>query len=170
MKLLLIVSGGVVALVLLIFIIGALLPKAHVATRSAAFRVPAEKLFAIIDGPPNWRSDIRESAVLPGESGKKRWRETDRHGRSITYELVERRPTTLLKTRIADQNLPYSGSWTLRLTPNGDSTLLRITEEGEVYNPAFRFMSKFVFGQTGMIESYLRDLAKATGQTIKIEN
>jgi hypothetical protein len=46
--------------------------------------------------------------------------------------------------------------------------VVRITEEGEVYNPVFRFISRFVIGQTRTIETYLRDLGTATGQQIEI--
>ena len=35
-----------------------------------------------------------------------------------------------------------------------------ITENGEVYNPLFRFMSRFVFGHTATIDKYLEDLGQ----------
>jgi hypothetical protein len=47
--------------------------------------------------------------------------------------------------------------------------MLRITEQGEVYNPVFRFVSRFVIGQNRTIETYLRDLGTATAQEIKIQ-
>jgi hypothetical protein len=34
-------------------------------------------------------------------------------------------------------------------------TLVTITERGEVYDPLFRFMSKFVFGHTSTMDSCL---------------
>ena len=46
------------------------------------------------------------------------------------------------------------------LIPRGDSTTLRITENGEVYNPVFRFVSRFVFGHSATIEKYLADVRK----------
>ena len=46
--------------------------------------------------------------------------------------------------------------------------MVRITEDGEVYNPIFRFVSRFVFGQTRMLDAYLRALGQATGQQIEI--
>jgi len=39
-----------------------------------------------------------------------------------------------------------------------DRTEVTITEDGEVYNPIFRFMSAYVFGHTATIEQYLTDL------------
>jgi hypothetical protein len=51
----------------------------------------------------------------------------------------------------------------------GDGAALRVTEDGEVYNVIFRFMSRFVFGQTGTIERYLKDLGKKFGEQVEIE-
>ena len=52
----------------------------------------------------------------------------------------------------------------MSVTPKGDSTTLRIVEDGEVYNPVFRFVSRFVIGHTATIDRYLRDLGKHFGQ------
>lgn len=168
MKLLLIILSGVAALLLLVVAIGGLLPKAHVASRSASFRAAPEQLFALIDGPQNWRSNVKKYESILGESGHKQWRETDSRGQTVTYEVVERHPPTLLKTRIVTANLPYSGTWTQNLEPKNGITVLRITEQGEVYNPLFRFISRFVIGHTRTIETYLRDLGTATGQQVEI--
>jgi hypothetical protein len=66
--------------------------------------------------------------------------------------------------------LPYSGAWSYSLTPEGDSTLVRITEDGEVDNPIFRLVSRFVLGQTRSIDAYLQALGSATGQQVQIKD
>lgn len=170
MKILLIVASTLVCFLLLVVVVGMLLPKAHVASRSAVYRATPEQLFALMDGPQTWRSTVKKYEAVSVQEGRRQWRETDEHGHTITYEAVERHPPTLLKTRIATANLPYSGTWTMHLDPAGASTRLRITEEGEVYNPVFRFVSRFVIGQTRTIETYLRDLATATGQNVEIRD
>ncbi|MGA2353979.1 MAG: SRPBCC family protein [Terriglobales bacterium] len=170
MKLLLIVPATLVALVLLVVIIGMLLPKTHVASRSAVFKATPQQLFALIDGSQTWRRNIKKYETVSIKDGRRQWRETDDHGQTITYEAVERRPPTLLKTRIVTANLPYSGVWTINLEPTNGSIALRITEQGEVYNPLFRFISRFVIGQTRTIETYLRDLGTATGQQVEIRD
>jgi hypothetical protein len=168
MKLLIIVVGTLAAAILLVIVIGLLLPKAHNASRSAVFKSTPEQLFALIDGPQTWRSNVKKYEPLSTSDGSRQWRETDNHGQTITYEAVDRRPPTLLQTRIVTPGLPYSGTWTLNLEPIGDSTVLRIREQGEVYNPVFRFVSRYVIGQTRTIETYLRDLGTATGQKVEI--
>jgi hypothetical protein len=169
MKLVLIGIDTLVALILVVVIIGMLLPKAHTASRSAVFKATPDQLFALIDGPQAWRSNVKKYEPIDAANGRRQWRETDSHGQTITYEAVERHPPTLLKTRIITANLPYSGTWTLYLEPmGGGSTMMRITEEGEVSNPVFRFISRFVIGQTRTIDTYLHDLGTATGEQLEI--
>ena len=45
-------------------------------------------------------------------------------------------------------------------TALGAGTVVTITENGEVYNPLFRFMAHYVFGHEGTIETYLRQLSE----------
>jgi len=70
-------------------------------------------------------------------------------------------PPKRLVSRIADTNLPFGGSWTYEITDDiADRTVLTITEDGDVYNPIFRFASRFVMGQTATIDRYLADVEK----------
>jgi hypothetical protein len=55
-----------------------------------------------------------------------------------------------------------------RSAPGGGSEL-RIHENGEIYNVIFRFMARFLFGYTGSIETYLRDLGAKFGEPVAIE-
>jgi hypothetical protein len=41
-----------------------------------------------------------------------------------------------------------------------------ITERGLVGNPIFRFVSRFVIGQTATMDSYLRALGKRFGEEV----
>ena len=170
MRILLIGIGMLLTLIIIVVIVGALLPKVHTASRTALLRAAPEHLFALIDGPQTWRSNISECELVEAADGRRQWRETDKQGQIITYEMVERHPPTLLGERIITANLPYSGAWTLKLEPMEGATMLRITERGEVYNPIFRFMSRFVIGQTRTIDNYLRDLGTATGQQLEIRD
>jgi len=95
-------------------------------------------------------------------------RETTRHGKTITYELLDRMPPWSVKRRISTENLPYSGTWTFSLRANDGITIVQITEDGQVYNPVFRFVSRFILGQTHTMDAYLRALGKATGQEIEV--
>jgi len=166
MKIVLIVVAAIVALVVGAVVVGFLLPKQHVALRSASFRATSEQLFALIAGPQTWRPDVLRYEAISDTHDRELVRETTRNGETITYELLDRVPPTSITRRIATENLPYSGSWTFSLQPNSGLTVVRITERGEVYNPLFRFMSRFVFGHTRTMDVYLQALGKATGQEV----
>jgi len=169
MKITLAIFSGIVLLILGIVVIGALLPKRHVVTRIAAFRATPEQLFALITGPQSWRPDVRRSEVMPDPAGRTILSETTRDGKTIAYELLAVAPPKSLTRRIATPNLPYSGSWTFLLEPGDGITTVRITEDGEVYNPLFRFVSRFILGHTRTLDDYLQALAKATNQDIDIK-
>ncbi|MGA2598440.1 MAG: SRPBCC family protein [Bryobacteraceae bacterium] len=168
MRILIIVIGGFAMLIVCVVAIGSLLPQKHVASRSASFRAAPEKLFSLIAGPQSWRPDVLRDESVPDTNGRELRRETARNGETITYELLDRKPPQSITRRIATENLPYSGSWTTALQPQGETTTVRITETGQVYNPVFRFVSRFVIGHTRTIDTYLRALGKANGQEIEI--
>jgi uncharacterized protein YndB with AHSA1/START domain len=170
MKILLIAVAALVLLVLIVVITGALLPKHHVSTRSAHFNASPDRLFALIAGPQNWRPEVAKCEDITDGSGRHLQRETNRRNEAMTYELLASDPPHSIERRIATPNLPYSGSWTFTLTPADTGTVVRITEDGEVYNPVFRFTSRFILGETATIDAYLRALGKVTNQEVKIEN
>jgi len=159
----LVVLGGVVAAV------GAMLPKAHRGTRRARFGQKPEVLYAVLAGPPDWRSDLKGYGALPEKDGRARWWE-ESQGQRITFELVEDSAPKRRVVRIADAGLPFGGTWTYDIAADGGGATVRITEDGEVYNVVFRFMARFVFGYTGSIERCLRDLGKKFGEDVSIEN
>lgn len=67
--------------------------------------------------------------------------------------------------RIADVSLPFAGSWTYDVTPSGSGTRVLITERGEIHNPVFRVLSRFVFGHTATMEQFLRNLGQKLDYT-----
>ena len=159
MKITFIIIGIVAAVIALVVVIGAMLPKHHIVTRSAFIKASPEQVFQLISGPPDWRTDLKTYSVIE-EGGKHIVRETDKHGQTVTYERIEYRQPTLLKTVIADQNLPFGGGWTWNVQPQNDGCLVTIIEDGEIYNPVFRFVSRFLIGYTRTIDDYLTRLAQ----------
>lgn len=163
MKALLVVIAGFVLVGLAMVIVGSLLPRQHVASRSATYHAAPEQLFSLIAGPQGWRPDVLRCESIPDANRREFMRETTRDGETITYELLDRFAPTAIRRRIATENLPYSGSWTFSVQPSAEGSIVRITENGEVSNPVFRLVS-LVLGHTSSIENYLRALGKATGQ------
>lgn len=158
--LLLILLVGVVVL------IGFALPKGHVASRTITIKRPIAEVWATItqvEEFPAWRRSVTNVQVL--ERNPLRWREDGPDG-AMTFETIEFREPTRLVTEIADKNLPFGGRWVYDLeavAPGAGAphtTAVTITEHGEVYNPIFRFVSRFIMGHTATIDKYLSDLQK----------
>jgi hypothetical protein len=170
MKWVLWIGGGFAGLIGLAALVGSMLPLRHSASRKARFRVAPDALYAVLTGPPDWRTGVKSFGILPDQEGRKQWWEEDSHRQKIIYELVEDHPPSRLVTRIAGRNLPFGGMWTFDIAaaPGGGSEL-RIREDGEIYNLIFRFMARFFFGYTSSIEGYLNDLGAKFGQSVTIE-
>jgi len=169
MKWILVPLVAMVALVLLIVIIGLTLPIAHVASRKARFRQSPQAVFDAISGPGEWRSDLSKIEPLPAINGKPQWKEISKRGDAITYELVDSTPPLRRVTRITDDTLPFGGTWTLEIAPVVGGSTLRIIENGEVRNPIFRFVSRFIMGHHKTIDTYLGDLAKKFNEPLVLE-
>ena len=156
------IIGGVLLLAGVMALIGSMLPKAHVASRSILLHRSPQDIYAVVrdfSSAPKWRADVKrievESPVYFREEGK--------HG-TVNYELVEDVPAQRMVTRIRDTDLGYSGQWTYSFTPENGGTRVTIREDGEVSNVLFRFMSRYIFGQTSTIDAYLTSLAKHFGE------
>ena len=161
LRIAILIVGALGALLLALVAFGYALPVAHVATRDAVLPATPERIFAVltdVEALPKWRSDLR-SVELIARTPRLQWRERGSDG-TIAFEVEESDPPRRLVTRIADRTLPFGGAWTFTLQPVNGGTKLTITENGEVYNPLFRVMSRFVFGHTATIDRYLADLQK----------
>lgn len=153
------VLGAVVAAVLGV---GYALPIDHTASGAATVTLPPDRVFATIldvQNHPKWRDDVDAVEVL--SPSPLRWREHS-GGDAITFEIVSQEPPRRIVSRIADDSLPFGGTWTYALQPDGAGTRVTITENGQVFNPFFRFMSRFVFGHTATIDQFLADLTRVS--------
>jgi hypothetical protein len=129
------VAGGLALVVVVVAVIGSRLPKAHTASRTVRVPLPPAAVHALI------LKRIAEPQDYPLR--------------------VERDEPLVVVTRIAGEKLPFGGTWTYRIAPAGGASELTITEDGEVYNPIFRFMSRFVFGYYATMDGFIKNLQDA---------
>jgi hypothetical protein len=165
----LIILGILVGLVAFMYAVGAMLPREHVATRSAHFNQPPDKIWqAITDYKnfPAWLTLVKSVEPLPNKNGWPQWKETLSDGSVIPLETTEFVPPIRMVTRIADPALPFGGTWTYVLTSDGSRSTLRIWENGYVNPPLFRFLSRFVFGHTSTMNDYLHSLGKKFNEDV----
>jgi uncharacterized protein YndB with AHSA1/START domain len=166
MKSALIIGGVVVGLIALIIVIGALSPRDHVASVTAKIAAPPNAVWSAIVQPeafPTWRGDVRRVEMLTSTATGPSWREYTRNG-TLTMGIEQSDPPRRVVTRILDEHLPYGGVWEYDIAPDGSNeSRVTITERGWVSNPLFRFVSRFVMGQTSTMDTYLRALGKHFG-------
>lgn len=163
-----VVLAGLMAAVVAI---GYLLPRDHVATRHA--RVPArpDAVWTVLSdhaAETQWRSGLRSVARVEDRDGHAVWEEVDRHGQRMLLETIEHEPPRRLVRRIVETGLPFGGRWIVEIAPDADGSIVTVTEEGQVHNPVFRFVSRFVFGHTATIDAYLTALGRRFGVAVAV--
>ena len=161
-KWLLIIAASLIGLVVLTALVGMFLPKGHRASRTVTFPAPPAAVFATITDVaryPEWRTDVTKVEVMPDDGNGLLFREYGKQGAIAMRVEASERDSRLL-VRIADSSLPFGGTWTYILKPAGKGTELTITEDGEIYNPIFRVMSKIVFSPYATIDAYMEGLRK----------
>ena len=160
---------AMVAIVGVVAFLGSRLPVGHVASRSAVISAPSEVVFHTMTdfiSAPTWRPELKSVVVsTDSATGHQRIIEDSKSGK-MTMEIEQLAPPTRFVTRIVDENLPYGGAWAHSLEAQGNSTKVTITEHGEVYNPIFRFISKYFMGHTGTMDAYLANLGRKFGSTV----
>lgn len=151
------------AIILLLFgavyVIGLMMDVSHIATVQRKIPLSQGHTWTLITNfkdYPSWRSDVR-SVVVEDDN---HWTEINSYDDEVKYQLEIVEAGKAVQTRIMNDDLPYGGYWTIQLARDGNGTSVTITEHGEVYNPFFRFMSKFVFGHEATMNEYLNNLSK----------
>lgn len=152
-----VIVGVLFGLILMIAVIGYFLPVSHIAKSTAELSSNPLQVWQTVTNVKEysqWRKNVKKVEIL----GQDSWKEMDDHGKTVEYKMEIQELGTKLKTKIVSKGLPFGGYWDFRLDSKEDKTEVTITEFGEVYNPIFRFISKFIMGHTATINSYLSDL------------
>ncbi len=169
MRWVVLVVALLIAFVVAVFAAGAMLPEKHTVSRSITVPQPATEVWAVLTDhakDPSWRSDVESVTRIGDREGHAVWAEKYKNGDAMNIMTVTMEPPTKMTRKIVDQSM-FGGVWTYELTPSADgkSTTVKITEDGEVYNPAFRLIGRFVIGNEATVEKYLKFLAAKLGGT-----
>jgi hypothetical protein len=165
MRIALWIVGGLIAVLLTIALIGAFVPREHVATSAVRLRAKPEDVWAlVVDGTtwPLWQDGVTSMERLPDAEGRPRWKMKHRQGEIVT-EVVESVAPRRYVTRITDETLPYGGRWIWEIEPTPEGCRVAITEDGFIRNVVFRALARFVFGYHGTQEATLQSLARKVG-------
>ena len=171
MKWILIVLGGIVALVALLALIGAFVPREHRATSTITLHQSPDSVWKVVrdlGGVTAWWPEIKESVRQPDKDGREVWRQK-MSGWDVPLIVMESTAPRRLVTQIdTSAGGAFGGTWTYELTPDsGGGTRISVTEAGWIGNPIFRTLSRFVFGYYGSLDGYLKALGKRLGETVE---
>jgi uncharacterized protein YndB with AHSA1/START domain len=158
------IAAVIGTVICLVFLIAGFLPRKHVAATVCYLEATPQELWRVItdyEAQPVWRTKLTSVERCPDLNGNEVWKECEGPRRCLSFETVEASPPNRLVRRIVDDGLPFGGSWTFEITPEGPGSQLQITEKGEVRNLVFRFVSRFVIGHTASMEAYVKNLESA---------
>ncbi len=157
----------VVGFILALLATGAMLPVKHTVSRSLTVQRPVAEVWSVLSEhaqDPAWRPDVESVKRIEDRNGHPVWEEKYKNGDTMRIETVLVDATKRMERKIVDQSA-FGGVWVYEVTSSADAkaTTVRITENGEVYNPAFRLIGRFILGHEATIEKYLTDLAAKLG-------
>ena len=171
MKWLLIAGCGIVVLILLVFIIGALLPARQTFTRRMQLKQTPDAVFSLLANVaelPQWTRSVKTVEMLPPEKGREVTRQTFRNGMVMIITTSESlRPSKLVR-KMSDANGTFSGSWSYEFTPTDGGCRITVTEQVEFPSPPFRVLAR-VFGFTKYVDERLQDIAAKFGEPAVID-
>jgi hypothetical protein len=116
-------------------LIGYFLPVKHDVSRSAEFNRSPHEVYALISDLQSYREWWPENAT--------------------NVAIIENTPPVRFTTKIIGETA-FGGTWTIDVVPTANGSRMTVTERGEIHNVIFRTLSKFVFGYTSTMESFLR--------------
>lgn len=147
--------GGLLLAIGVVWIVGARIPQNHRAEVRDTLAVPADSVWNRIrrvEDWPRWRD-------LTIEDSGADYATVRQGGDVVRYRLEERGERTLVTT-IDTPGLPYGGRWTWTVEDAGEGrSRVTIVEEGEVYSPVFRFVSRYVVGHDATLQAAMEELA-----------
>lgn len=151
-----------------VVVAGGLVAREHRITRTVELGAPPVAVFAAIadlEAMPAWRPEVVRVERVPGQAGAPPvYREYSVRG-VVTWAVLEHRPPARLFLGITGAGPGFEGTWTFDLASAPGGTRLTVTERGEIDNPVFRFLSRFVVGYGQNLDAYLDALSRHLDRT-----
>lgn len=170
-KIALVLIAVPIALILIMAVLGLFISKTHTATRRVQYNQPADVVWtAIADfaSYPSWRKEITETKRLDDRDGQPVWQEVRARGDVMNMQVVAFDPPRRMVTKVVDNSM-FGGTWTWEVEPTGQRlSTITITEDGEIYNPIFRFVARVFMGYRATMDGVHRALAEKFGETIEL--
>ena len=169
LRIVLSVIGLVVFVALGAFALGAITPVDHSISITGEVAAPPAKVFALIadiSAAPTWRPEVQTVEVLPTDNARDSWVEDLGHGVRRKFLAITTAPpdeTGHAVRKIKFDDASNGGTWTYELSPGPSprTTTLKITEDGYINPPIYRFMMKYILGPTKNLDDYMKYIQAA---------
>lgn len=150
----------------IVYVDGAHLPYDHSVSVTGVVAAPQDKVFKLITdvaNGPSWRPAVKSVTTLQPDNGRDHWVEYLAYGQYMTFLAVRTERPIRRDVQLDDPHAAYGGTWTYELSPGPDAntTTLRITENGFIKPPVYRFVMAHVMGPTRNLDQYLKDIQAA---------
>lgn len=153
----------VVAAVGAAYLDGMTLPVNHSTTVRGVVNAPPEQVFARITDVAHgntWRPAVKSVTMLPPDEGRDHWIEDLGHNTTMKFLATRTDPPVRREVLLDDPGASYGGTWVYQLSPGPtpDTTAVRITENGFIDPPLYRFVMAHIFGMSHNQDIYLSNL------------
>ena len=155
--------GAMAGVFLTIVLVGWTFPVAETTTNTITINRPPQNVWWILTDYNNasqWHPQFREAVMLslPGDKPM-RWRGTYTDGAVVNFEVVESDFPKRLVERIADNNLPFGGTWTVVIrTDDLRTSVVTVQARAENYNPFNRFVVHLFVNPSAEVDRILKAL------------
>ncbi|MGC6368053.1 MAG: SRPBCC family protein [Candidatus Marinamargulisbacteria bacterium] len=134
--------------VLFAYYMGSTLPERVTMAQSKSFDANQDLIWAAlldIENYPLWKPNLQSIEMLgTNESGYTKWRENYSLGKSISYEITEYIPKSLIEVKITSSKNSPEGIWLYKLSNYQDRGVLQIKRFAIVESEIDRFINRWI--------------------------
>ena len=134
--------------VIFAFYMGSTLPERVTMTQSKSFDATQELIWAAlldIENYPLWKPNLKSIEMLGNnDKGLTKWRENYAMGKSISYEISEYVPKSLIEVKITSSKNASQGVWIYRLSNYQERGVLQIKRFAIIESEVDRFINRWI--------------------------
>lgn len=134
--------------VIFTFYMGSTLPERVTMSQSKSFDATQELIWAAlldIENYPLWKPNLKSIEMLGNnDKGLTKWRENYAMGKSISYEISEYVPKSLIEVKITSSKNASQGVWIYRLSNYQERGVLQIKRFAIIESEVDRFINRWI--------------------------
>ena len=153
------------------YVTGGQLPERSSLGQSKSFDANQDLIWAAlldIESYPLWKPGLKTVEMLgTNEKGFTKWREFYSLGKTITYEITEYIPKTLIEIQITDAKKAAEGIWIYKLSNYQERGVLQIKRFAIIKNHIDRFTRRWIDTKYNEIDYKLVSLNEYLNQLLE---